>query len=662
MAKIVIDPIIIENVKPCIDGGRYRIKRIVGEEVNVTADVFRDGHDIIWTLLKYREKGAKEWIELPMKHVENDMWAGTFIVDKNCIYEYTIESYTEWFLSWQDELGKKNGKLPDLNSELLEGIKIVKTARDKAKGNDKKSFDSIIKTMESNLEVENQSVAIETGLGEKLSSLMAKYPDRSVSSTYPTTLEVFCERRAARYAAWYEVFPRSQGTVEGQSGTFKDVERRLPEIQAMGFDVLYFPPIHPIGVTNRKGPNNTLVANPGDPGSPYAIGAKEGGHMAIHPELGTFEDFAHLVEEAAKYGLEIALDFAINCSPDHPYVKDHPDWFFKRPDGTIKFAENPPKKYEDIYPVNFYCDDYKNLWKEMRDIFLFWADKGVKTFRVDNPHTKPVAFWEWCIAEVKEQYPDVIFLSEAFTKPKMMKSLAKAGYQQSYTYFTWRNFKHEITEYLEELTQSEMKEYFTGNFFANTPDILPTILQEGGRPAFIMRGVLAGTLSSVYGIYAGFELCENEAVPGKEEYWYSEKYEYKVWDWDRPGNIKYFVTKVNEIRKNNPALQKYDNLRFHHTENENVLCYSKKDGDNIILCVVNLDPYQEHNSFIYVPIDEFGISEHETYQVHDLLHEEKHLWTGSKNYVVLDPAKDRGAHIFKIRKWSHHEEGFDYFI
>lgn len=657
-----IQRIIIEAVQPTIDNGRYPVKREVGDELEVTADIFKDGHDVLAALLKYRVKGEKKWHETPMKHICNDRWKGKFELTENTRYEYTIEAYTELFLSWKAELEKKCKGNDDLSSELLEGLAFVKSALFRAKGHDKEIIQENIHRIEKNLKAKAQKEAIRAALGEELTAVMLRYPDRTEATLYAKPLEVIVDRVKARYAAWYEFFPRSQGTVPGKSATFKDCEKRLDEIRRMGFDVIYFPPIHPIGKTNRKGPNNSLICGPDDPGCPYAIGNEFGGHKAIEPSLGTFKDFESLRKKAEQYGMEIALDFAINCSPDHPYVKDHPEWFYKRPDGTIKYAENPPKKYEDIYPLNFYCSDMEGLWKEMLSYFLFWAEKGVKIFRVDNPHTKPVAFWEWVIHEVQKDHPDVIFLAEAFTRPKMMKALGKAGFTQSYTYFTWRNFKQEIIDYFTELTKSPMKEFYRGNLFTNTPDILPMILQEGGRPAFKLRVVLAATLSSVYGIYSGYELCENDPIPGKEEYNNSEKYDYKVWDWDREGNIKDYIAQINMIRRTNEALHHYNNLKFYKADNDNILFYGKmtEDLSNIILVAVNLDPFQKHDSFVYLPIHEYNIEPDETYQVHDLLNNERYLWKGSKNFVSLDP-NVKPAHIFKIRKWSHRENDFDYF-
>jgi starch synthase (maltosyl-transferring) len=468
------------------------------------------------------------------------------------------------------------------------------------------------------------------------------------------------DRIAARFASWYECFPRSCAFEAGKSGTFKDVEARLPEIKAMGFDVLYFPPIHPIGFTNRKGPNNSLTCKTGDPGCPYSIGSPKGGHDAVEPSLGTMKDFEHLVKAAQGHGLEIALDFAINCSPDHPYLKEHKEWFSIRPDGTIKYAENPPKKYEDIYPINFESADRDNLWEELKRIFLFWAKKGVRIFRVDNPHTKPFNFWQWVIAEVQSEYPDTLFLAEAFTRPKVMKALAKLGFTQSYSYFTWRNFKQEIVEYFTELTTYPVAEYMRVNLFVNTPDIFPTFLQKGGRAAYKIRAALAATLSSVYGIFQGFELCEGDPVPNKEEYLNSDKYEIRFRNWNKPGNIKDMITRLNRIRNENPALQEYDNLRFYRAENEHILFYGKSLGDNHVLVAVNLDPFQRHNSFVYVPIERYGIKPDETYQVHDVLTDKRYLWKGEKNYVDLDPAGEP-ANVFVLRKWTAREQDFDYY-
>ena len=465
------------------------------------------------------------------------------------------------------------------------------------------------------------------------------------------TLELVVDRKAAGYGAWYEFFPRSQAQVPYKSATFKDCIHRLEDIKKMGFDIIYLAPIHPIGITNRKGPDNTLEIMENSPGSPWAIGNKEGGHKDIHPELGGFKEFKIFINAAKDLGLEIALDVAFQCSPDHPYVKEHPQWFYHRADGSIHYAENPPKKYEDIYPLNFNCEDAKNLWEELKSIIVFWIEKGVHIFRVDNPHTKPFYFWKWLIDEIQKDHPQVIFLSEAFSRPKIMKFLAKAGFTQSYTYFTWRNSKKDLRVYLEELINTDMKDYFRANFFANTPDILPEYLQKGGTPAFKVRVVLASTLSSSYGIYSGFELCENKAKPNSEEYSESEKYEIKIRNWDKPGNIKDFIARLNTIRKENPALQEYKNLDFYETLNEHIFCYGKRtfDNSNMIVVVVNLDPFSTHEDMVKLPLWKFGIEEWQTYQMQDLLSGEKYFWKGSSNYVRLDP-QHHPAHIFSLKR------------
>jgi starch synthase (maltosyl-transferring) len=478
---------------------------------------------------------------------------------------------------------------------------------------------------------------------------------------------VWVDRERATFAAWYEFFPRSAEGKPDSGSTFRDCLGRIDDAKAMGFDVIYFPPIHPIGSSNRKGRNNSLKCEAGEPGVPYAIGNNKqgvngGGHKDVAPELGTLEDFDWLVAQIKSRGMEIALDFAINCSPDHPYVAAHPEWFFKRPDGSIKYAENPPKKYEDVYPLNFHNENWRELWDELRDVILFWCEHGVEIFRVDNPHTKPVAFWEWVIAEVKAKFPGTVFLSEAFTKPNMMQELAKVGYTQSYTYFTWRNSKYELTEYLTELTQGPMKEFFRANFFPNTPDILPEFLQKGGRPAFMIRAVLATMTVPVYGIYSGFELCENSPVPGKEEYIDSEKYQFKGRDWNAPGNIKGYITQLNKIRKENRALRQYANLEIQHSENENILCFSKttESLDDAILVAVTVDPYHQQTTFIHVPLSKFGITDSEPYIVEDLMTNERFVWTGSRNFIALDP-HHRPAHIFRIRRRIGTEAGAEIF-
>ena len=641
--------VVIENLQPLIEGGRYPIKRIVGEDLAVEADIFKDGHDVVAAVLKWRVLGKREWRETPMTFVDNDRWRGVCTLYDEAIHEYTVEAWTDTFCSWQSEFAKKfDGGISDLRSEALEGAASVEAAarraRDRADAARLREFSEQIATMA------NSEIYAIAQSGE-LEVLMATYPDRSAAAQYAPAPRVVVDRQAALFGAWYEFFPRSAEGRGDRGSTFRDCLPRVDDAKAMGFDVIYFPPIHPIGHTNRKGRNNSITCEPGDPGVPWAIGSEAGGHKAVEPSLGTLADFDWLQKQVRKRGMEIALDFALNCSPDHPYVKEHPEWFYKRPDGTIKYAENPPKKYEDIYPLNFRCENWRELWAEMKSIVLFWAEHGVRIFRVDNPHTKPVAFWEYLITGVREKYPDTMFLSEAFTRPKMMKALAKAGFNQSYTYFTWRNSKRELIEYFTELTQTEVSEYFRPNLWPNTPDILPFVLQEGGRPAFMTRVLLAATLSPLYGIYSGYELCENKALPGREEYLDSEKYQFKERDWNEPGNIKDWIARINKIRRENRALQLYRNLRFYHAESEAILFYGRMTAarDNIILVVVNLDPHRKQNSFVYVPIEEFGQMESDEYEVYDLLNDTRYTWRGRQNYVELDP-EIQPAHIFLVRR------------
>jgi starch synthase (maltosyl-transferring) len=641
--------VVIENVEPCLDGGRYPIKRVIGQALNVSADIFKDGHDQLCANLKWRKVGDPEWNWTQMRPLENDRWEGVCHFIENALHEYTIEAWEDRFKSWRVEYGKKYGAGNiALRTELDEGSILIQEAADRAT---RKQDKDRLTVFAKQLKAADAHLGAQLAKNPELIGLMAAWPDLSLSTEFRPYLNATVDRTKALFAAWYEFFPRSAEGKADSGSKFRDCLPRIDDAKAMGFDVIYFPPIHPIGFTNRKGRNNSVTCEPGEPGVPYAIGSQFGGHKAVEPELGTLDDFDWLVDEVHARGMEIALDFAINCSPDHPYVKDHPDWFFHRPDGTIKYAENPPKKYEDVYPLNFYNADWRNLWKEMKEVILFWVRHGVRIFRVDNPHTKPNAFWEWLISGIQEEYPDVIFLAEAFTRPKMMKALAKGGFTQSYTYFTWRTSKWDLTEYLTELTQTEMKYHFRANFFPNTPDILPYHLQTGGRPAFLLRAVLATTLTTVYGIYSGFELCENLAVPGKEEYLNSEKYQFKERDWNAPGNIKDYITTLNRIRQNNRALHEYENLRFHTIENEQILFYSKATDalDNIILVMVNLDPHNTQSGFAYVPIESFRIEAADPYQVEDLITGEKFTWRGGRNFVMLDPY-NRPAHIFRVRR------------
>lgn len=643
--------ILIEDVTPIVDCGRYPIKREVGDTIEVQADIFREGHELLLAVIQYRPQDEDAWRETPMTFHDNDRWKGQFIVDRNTMWEYRVEAFPDPIGSWQEEMEKKLAAGVDVSSELEEGLLLYTELLERA---DEAAGAVLRESIEHARSAGSQVDSLYVLQAEPITNLVRDHRSRQGAAHSPT-YRVFVDRERARFAAWYSLFPRSSGTEEGVSASFADVERQLPRISAMGFDVLYFTPIHPISRSKRKGKNNSLVSVPGDPGVPYAIGSAEGGHDAIHPDLGTFDDFHHLVDEAAAYGMEIALDVALQGSPEHPWLSEHPDWFYVRPDGTIKFGENPPKKYEDMYPLNFQSDAWREMWDEMLRIILFWVGHGVKTFRVDNPHTKPTVFWEWLIAEVQRQHPDVIFLSEAFTRPKVMKALAKAGFTQSYTYFTWRNFKQELREYGEELTQSPTKEFMRGNFFTNTHDILPQILQEGGKPAFQFRVVLAATMSSVYGIYSGFELCENTPVPGKEEYLNSEKYEYKVWDWDRPGNIADYIGKLNAFRREHPALQEYDNLRFVDTSDDQVLAYYKatESLDDIVLVIVNLDPFHAHESQIWLPLDRLGLPWEAQLRARELFSDETFMWTGGEQHVRLDPAVNP-AMIFHLQPWEHH--------
>ncbi|MEJ7837301.1 MAG: alpha-1,4-glucan--maltose-1-phosphate maltosyltransferase [Thermomicrobiales bacterium] len=644
--------VLIEDVQPMVDNGRYPVKREVGDSLIVSADIFRDGHDKLAAVVRYRERGTGVWTDVEMTFVDNDRWAGTIPLDRYTTYEYRVEAFPDVFNSWRDEVEKKHADGQELSSELIEGARILREAKTRAVGDDIASLDTLI----AQIEGDDQQRAVDaTGTPETLALLYRCRSKADLVQSEPV-LRVKVDRVRARYAAWYSMFPRSAGTVEGKSATLRDVIAQLPRIHEMGFNVLYFTPIHPIGTTNRKGKNNTLHALPGDPGVPYGIGSTDGGHDAIEPGLGTFDDFHDLVAAAKDHGMEIALDVAIQASPDHPWALDHPEWFHIRPDGTIKYAENPPKKYQDIYPINFQNTEWQALWKELKRIILHWVEHGVTSFRVDNPHTKPTIFWEWLIAEVQRDHPEVIFLSEAFTRPKVMKSLAKAGFTQSYSYFTWRNFKQEMTDYLIDLTQGPEKEYMRANFFPNTHDILPVILQEGGRPAFISRFTMAATLSSVYGIYSGYEMCENTPVPDREEYLNSEKYDYKVWDWDREGNISDFISRVNRIRETHPALQEYDNLEFYQASDDNVLAYGKRSADNgdIVVILVNMDPFSAHEAQFELPVDRFGLSVDIPFRVDELLTGETFMWTGRTHHWRLDPHVNPVT-IFSITPWLHQD-------
>ena len=661
MKKQRLRPILIERVEPAVDDGRYPCKREVGDRLEVSADIFKEGHDLLDAVILYRARDESRWIQAPMHPVGNDRWAGQFPLERNTRYAFTIEAWTDVFGSWVDEIERRLAAgQTDLGSELLEGRELVRQATARAAPEEAAALRLMLERYDA---ASGQRARVDLLLAPALRRAVSGLQERKDRARYDRELEVVVDSERARWGAWYEIFPRSQGRDPERHGTFADCIRRLPDIKRLGFDVVYLPPIHPIGQTHRKGPNNKLAAGPPDPGSPWAIGGPEGGHTAIHPELGTLEDFRRLLEAARALGIEIAIDLAIQCSPDHPWVREHPEWFYRRPDGTLKYAENPPKKYQDIYPVNFSCEAWESLWDELLRVLLFWVDQGVRIFRVDNPHTKPLEFWEWLIREVQDGHPDVIFLSEAFTRPKVMKALAKAGFSQSYTYFTWRNFKEELTEYFEELTRSDMAEYFRGNLFCNTPDILPEILQRGGPPAFKMRAALAATLSPLWGIYSGFELCEAAPVPGTEEYLDSEKYQIRVRDWDRPGHIKEYLARLNRIRRENPALQTARNLRFYQADSPHVLFYGRmtEGRDNVVLVAVNLDPFAVHEATLHLPLDERGLTPDDTYEIHELLTDGRALGRGARQTVTLDPQVSP-ARIYQIERWRRREHDFQYFI
>jgi starch synthase (maltosyl-transferring) len=656
--------VIITNVRPEIEGGRFAIKRTVGERVVVTADIFSDGHEVVRAVLLYRRAGNAEWRETPMENLGNDLWRGSFEVTELQPYEYTLQAWIDRFRSWRRDLAKRAEAGQDLATDLLIGAELVLETSRRVTGDDARLLRERAEMLKGTggIEADRRN---ELAHSEELSLLMDRYPDRSRAATYSKELPVTVDREKARFSAWYEMFPRSCAGEPGRHGTFRDCEKMLEYVASMGFDVLYLPPIHPIGPTFRKGKNNNPVAEPDSVGSPWAIGAKDGGHTAIHPKLGTLEDFRRLVARAREHGLEVALDIAFQCAPDHPWVKEHPEWFRHRPDGTIQHAENPPKKYQDIYPLDFDTEDWQGLWQELKRVFLFWIDQDIRIFRVDNPHTKPFGFWEWVIAELRRDHPDAIFLSEAFTRPKVMYWLAKLGFTQSYTYFAWRNTKWELSSYFTELTRTEVAEYFRPNLWPNTPDILTEYLQFGGRPAFMTRLVLAATLGANYGIYGpAFELCENKPrEPGSEEYLNSEKYELRVWDLARPDSLRDLIRRVNQIRRENPALHGDLSLRFHAVDNDELLAYSKSTEDlsNIILVVVNLDNHYTQSGWLDLPLDELGLDAHQPYQVHDLLTDERYLWHGTRNYVQLDP-RVLPAHIFRIRRRVRTERDFDYFL
>jgi starch synthase (maltosyl-transferring) len=644
----------IEAISPEVEAGRFPAKRSLGEKVAIEADVFADGHDAVACVIRYRHQSEVAWTEVPMVTLGNDRWRAEVTVSRLGRYLYTVQGWVDRFQTWRLQLAKRVAAGQDVGQELKVGAQLVEAAAKRAQG-----VDAALLTKHA------EALAIGTAtIGQDVIDLMDRYPDRSEAVTYPRELEMLVDPERARFSAWYELFPRSAGE-PGRHGTFRDVEKRLPYIAGMGFDVLYLPPIHPIGRTNRKGANNVIKASPGEPGSPWAIGSEEGGHKSIAPELGTVDEFRHLLGAAKEKGLDVALDIAFQCSPDHPYVREHPEWFRHRPDGSIQYAENPPKKYEDIVPFDFECEAWRELWAELVSIITYWIGQGVHVFRIDNPHTKPFPFWEWLIGEVKRGNPDVIFLAEAFTRPSVMYRLAKCGFTQSYTYFTWRHTAWEITQYFTELTQSPISDFFRPNLWANTPDILTEFLQTGGRPAFAARLVLAATLGANYGIYGpAFELIEARAKePGSEEYLDSEKYQLRSWNIDSPDSLREMITLVNEIRHENVALQSDRGLRFHTTENESLLAYTKSTTDlaDVVLTVVNLDPHHTQAGMVTLPLKDLGLDTDKSYQAHELLSGARYLWNGPRNYVEINPHA-APAQIFRFRRRVRSEHDFEYFL
>ncbi|HJU21072.1 MAG TPA: alpha-1,4-glucan--maltose-1-phosphate maltosyltransferase [Casimicrobiaceae bacterium] len=651
---------VIENVAPQVDGGRFAIKRIAGDRVAVHADCFADGHDVLACRLRHRREDDAKWNEAAMAPLGNDRWRAEFVVTDIGRYRYSICAWVDTFLSWRHDFERRIDP-EDLRVAAQVGAEIIAAASRRARGEDRKRLAEWARLLVDATDVE---ALRELALDEARAALAARYPDRRFETKYPVEFPIVVDRAHAGFSSWYELFPRSTASVTGEHGTFKDCEARLPYVAQMGFDVVYLPPIHPIGRVRRKGPNNTLAAGPDDVGSPWAIGAEEGGHKALHPQLGTFDEFARFLARARSLGLEVAIDIAFQCAPDHPYVAEHPEWFRHRPDGSVQYAENPPKKYQDIYPFNFDSDQWRTLWEELHDVMAFWLDQGIRIFRVDNPHTKPFAFWEWAIERIKRAHPDTIFLSEAFTRPKVMHRLAKLGFTQSYTYFTWRNNKRELTDYFTELMTGPGREYFRPNCWPNTPDILAEALQIGGRPAFMARLVLAATLSANYGIYGpAFELLEHvPREPGSEEYLNSEKYELKYWDLERADSLAPFIARVNAARKDNPALQRDGNLTFFPTDNEELICYARVDMkvSNAIIVAVNLDPDHTQSGFVTVDLDALGIGADQPFQVHDLLTDARYAWHGARNFVMLDPSHVP-AHLFRVRRQTRDEHDFLYF-
>ncbi len=639
--------VVLENIRPQINQGTVFIKRVLDELVDVTADVLVDGHDKIQASILYKHQKEKVWREVRMHHVDNDGWAATFQVQKQGFYSYKLQGWVDDALNWQYGIGRKISDNQHVKSELLEGIEYLKPLLKEANKTEKKYLQHVISIFKSD---EDYEKAIKEAISDQLETIFTKYPAKFLMNE-SQEFQVYVDRKKARFSTWYEFFPRSSSEDEGTHGTFKDCHRLLPRIAEMGFDTLYFPPVHPIGEVNRKGKNNTTEAEDGDVGSAWGIGSKQGGHKDIHPELGTVEDFKELVKAAKGLGIDVAMDYALQAAPDHPWVTEHPDWFKWRPDGTVQYAENPPKKYQDILPIYWESKDYKNLWKECLEILFYWIDCGIEVFRVDNPHTKPYYFWNWIITEVKKKHPNVLFLAEAFTKPKVMEQLAKQGYTQSYTYFTWRNTKHELIEYMKDLTKTDRKEYMRPNFWPNTPDINPYHLQGANESKYLQRYALAATLSSNIGIYGPvFEQMIDEAIPGKEEYYMSEKFQLCHYDWFQENKLTKLIGSINKIRHHHASYQQTNNIQFCHIENENLIAFYKWDDEKTdeTLTVISLDPYYMQSGHVQLPMHELGIQQGQQVQVHDLITGNSYNWYDEWNYVELHPTLP--FHIFKIKK------------
>lgn len=640
--------IVIENVKPQLDNGTFFIKRIVGQKIVVTANVFSDGHDVVACSVKYKHEKEKKWNEVRMNEIGNDEWIAEFKVEKQGFYTYFVEGWVDYALNWQHGTERKINDNQHVKSELLEGAEYCQVILKEVSKDEKVFLSNAIKAFQNEKKYDE---AISIALSKELHNIFYTHPTRTLANT-SLELKAYVDRKKALFSTWYEFFPRSASEVKGKHGTFKDCEKLLPRVASMGFDTLYFPPIHPIGEVNRKGKNNATNAQPGDVGSPWGIGSKHGGHKSIHPELGTIDDFKSLVKVAKKLGIEVAMDYALQAAPDHPYVKDFPQWFKWRPDGTVQYAENPPKKYQDIQPIYFESGDWKNLWKELLSVALFWIEEcDIRVFRVDNPHTKPFYFWGWLIAEVKKKYPDVLFLAEAFTRPKIMNELAKQGFTQSYTYYTWRNSKAELIEYLEELTKSEQKEYFRPNFWPNTPDILPYALQSGMESVYLHKYFLAATLSSSIGLYGPvYEYMVSDAIPGKEEYLNSEKYEFYYWDWTIQNKLVTVISRLNKIRHEQPSLQQTNNIEFCATDNDQVIAYYKYDDDKLdeTLMICNIDPYYPKQAWVQLPLQSLKVQQGQPIKVVDLITGNSYIWDKEWNFVELHPSLP--FHLFKIIK------------